>query len=84
MGEFLKVYQIKSVKDRGGSPKEIPMEWYKTYSIYLLEEGCSAILLDVNSDMNLRTSTVEAIQYLNNDIEITTRNTVYTLERVGN
>ena len=82
----LKVYEIVDVKDRDGNEKIIPSKWYKKYTIYFLESGASAILVDndsYDSFKTLRTSTVESYNYkYDGEVVITTRNTVYTLREV--
>lgn len=79
----LKVYEIVDVKDRDGNEKIIPSKWYRKYTIYFLESGASAILVDNDNFKALRTSTVESYNYkYDGEVVITTRNTVYTLREV--
>lgn len=74
-------YKITSATNKEGLRKELPSSWIEPdYMIYMAKIGRSAILQDVNSNMNLTTSKVEDISIWGNAITITTMNTVYTLE----
>jgi hypothetical protein len=76
-----KVYVISKATHKDGSLKELPSDWYMDYIIYFLEVGRSAILLQPNGHLNLRTSTVEDVTYgEEGNVVIETRNTVYHLE----
>lgn len=77
------VYKIEFAHDRSGYPKELPKEWTEQlYTIDRLAVGISAFLGWVGSGRGLRTSTVESITIVENEIGITTRNTVYHLKPV--
>lgn len=75
-------YRIGHTYDREHQIKEIPEQWKTdSYSVEFLTVGKPASLKsDFIEGMSLRLTPVEEIMMHNNQIRITTQNTIYFLE----
>lgn len=79
------VYAIESATDRNGDLKDLPEAWTsELYMTSLVQVGRGAMLGMVkNPAKHLATSTVESFYLHDNNLVITTRNTVYYLKVAG-
>lgn len=74
-------YKVINLTDKEGMPKEGVLDFSgKSFNLFRVQVGSSAILDVVGSNGSIATSTVKAIHVFNDVVEIHTRNSIYHLQ----
>lgn len=76
------VYKIINLTDKDGNHKEHLESLDTLYYIHSASINRTALLVHLDDDRHIRTSTVYDIYIYNNNFVLTTRNSIYTLAPV--